>query len=221
MPVTQRDAMKVIRTTAEAVMESLRMLLIILMNQIEVKAPDSVISEHHASSLLNLLDHVNAQKEKIEELSTMLQETRSPKKTRAYPGAQPPNRGDQSDQSWELEEEEEMIAAGIASPPRVNLPRSTPAAAAKSGQRNANEQSHSQENQLALTAQAIESWGNKRVSWGKTHSGKRFATVYEEFPPYVEWIKARAATANPAMQDFITYAQAREDMEHQALKGRR
>ena len=48
--VTQRDATKLIKTTAEAVMESLRILPIILFSQIEMKAPDQVISEDHANS---------------------------------------------------------------------------------------------------------------------------------------------------------------------------
>eukprot|EP00435_Cladocopium_sp_Y103_P043012 s379_g12.t1 len=44
------------------------------------------------------------------------------------------------------------------------------------------------ENQLALTAQALESWGNKRASWGKTHNGRRFTEIYEEHASYVDWI---------------------------------
>ena len=76
-----------------------------------------------------------------------------------------------------------------------------------------------QENQIALTAQALESWGKKRASWGKTHNGTRYAEIYEQYPSYVTWIRARAGTANAAMQDFIMYIQARESLEHQALRG--
>ena len=74
------------------------------------------------------------------------------------------------------------------------------------------------ESQIALTAQALESWGSKRVSWGKTHNGSRFSEVYEQHPNYVAWISARSATANVAMQDFIMYAQAREALEHRVLR---
>ena len=91
--------------------------------------------------------------------------------------------------------------------PRSNAPRTT--------------QVETNSSQLALTAQALESWGNKRVSWGRTHTGKRFAEIYEEQASYVDWITARARTATPAMQDFITYCQARQDMESQAVRGRR
>ena len=79
---------------------------------------------------------------------------------------------------------------------------------------------NNREGQLALTAQALESWGNKRVSWGKTHNGRRFTEVYEEHQSYVDWVSARAKNATPAMQDFIAYCQARSDMEKQALRGR-
>ena len=215
--------MKLIKSTAEAVMESLWMLLIILFNQIEIKAPDQVISEHHASSLQNLLEQVNVQKDRIEELSKILQDNRSPRKTRVSPGTKPPSRGDLSDHSWELEEEEMMLTnanALPASPPTRTSTR-IPVTATATTKPIRLTPENQQENQLALTAQAIESWGSKRVSWGKTHNGKRFMTVYEEFPQYVDWITARASTANAAMQDFITYSQARNDMEHQALMGRR
>ena len=204
--------MMLIRSTAEAVMESLRVLLMILFNQIEIKSPDQVISEQHARSLELLLDQVNSQKERVEELSKILQENQSPRKDPR--GFKPRNRGDQSDHSWELEEEEEMLAAMQPSPPRTTKTRAGTSTATVPP-------ANSNENQLALTAQAIESWGNKRVSWGKTHNGKRFMAVYEEYPQYVEWIKARANTATAAMQDFITYARAREDMEHRALTGGR
>eukprot|EP00435_Cladocopium_sp_Y103_P026438 s424_g6.t1 len=206
----------------EAVMESLRMLLIILMNQIEVKAPDQEISANHANSLQSLLEHVNTQKQRIEELSQIIKENRSPKKTRGPAGPMQSENGDLSDHSWELEEEEELIAAAAApkSPPKRSQPRSSAAPATYPNNASRPTTESVSGTQLALTAQALESWGNKRVSWGRTHNGKRYTEVYEEHGSYVDWIKARAKNATPAMQDFITYAQAREDMEHQAVRGR-
>ena len=91
--------MRLIKTTAEAVMEHLRMLLIILMNQIEVKAPDQEISDHHANSLQSLLEHVNNQKDKIEELAKALKEVKSPRKCRGPTGSTPREHGDLSDYS--------------------------------------------------------------------------------------------------------------------------
>jgi hypothetical protein len=217
--LTQRDAMRLIKTTAEAVMESLRMLLIILMNQIEVKAPDQEISDHHASSLQSLLEHVNNQKEKIEELAKALKTVQSPRKSRGNNGPKPSEPGDLSDFSWELEEEELMASMTI--PSKRTAPRMTPTNVTLRNQVPQPVQVQTNENQLALTAQAVESWGNKRVSWGKTHNGKRFAEVYEESNSYVDWITARAKNATPAMQDFITYCRAREDMENQAVRNLR
>eukprot|EP00434_Breviolum_minutum_P001860 symbB.v1.2.001649.t1/scaffold86.1/size363240/8 len=67
--------------------------------------------------------------------------------------------------------------------------------------------------QLVHTAQALESWGCKRISWGKKHVSKQYREVYEIDPGYVEWIRARASTLTPAMSDFLTYCQAREGVE--------
>jgi hypothetical protein len=216
--LTQRDAMKLIKSTAEAVMESLRMLLIILMNQIEVKAPDQEITVQHATSLQSLLANVNAQKDRIEELSQILKENRSPKRTSSRAGPSPSEIGVLSDHSWELEEEEEIRAA-TRTPPKKSQPRSQGASTMSHLNHNLIPENN-REGQLALTAQALESWGNKRVSWGKTHNGRRFTEVYEEHQSYVDWVRARAKNATPAMQDFITYCQARSDMEKQALRGR-
>ena len=217
--LTQRDAMRLIKTTAEAVMESLRMLLIILMNQIEVKAPDQEISDHHANSLQSLLEHVCNQKEKIEELAEALKAIKSPRKSRGNGGPKPSEPGDLSDFSWELEEEELMASMTI--PSKRTAPRVMPTNVTHRNQVPLPVPVQTNENQLALTAQAVESWGNKRISWGKTRNGKRFAEVYEENNSYVDWITARAKNATPAMQDFITYCRAREDMESQAVRNLR
>lgn len=51
-----------IRSTAEAIMESLRLLLYILMNQIDMKAPDQQVEDAHAQTLHALLTEVQTQK---------------------------------------------------------------------------------------------------------------------------------------------------------------
>lgn len=73
-----------------------------------------------------------------------------------------------------------------------------------------------QNSQIAMTSQALELWGNKRVSWGKKHPGARFAQVYEEDGDYLTWIMARSRNATPQMQDFIMYINARRALEQQA-----
>eukprot|EP00435_Cladocopium_sp_Y103_P010502 s4711_g2.t1 len=65
--------MRMIKTTAEAIMESLRLLLVILMSQLEVRAPDQEIATDHAQVLSNLLNEVQSQKGRIEQPSKMLQ----------------------------------------------------------------------------------------------------------------------------------------------------
>ena len=201
------------------------MLLVILMSQLEVRAPDQEIAPDNAQILSNLLQEVQSQKGRIEQLTGMLG---SPK--RQYPrnpgmhfeiGSQ----SARSDASWDLEEPN----SDLIPPPRMPMhamsnPRTAPqipsraaSSAARAIPKREPAPSVLQNDQVAITAQALESWGNKRVSWGKTHNGSRYAEVYEQFPDYLTWITARANSANAAMQDFIMYIQARESLEHQAL----
>eukprot|EP00435_Cladocopium_sp_Y103_P045782 s902_g13.t1 len=178
------------------------------------QSPRSGDLAQHANSLQALLENVNAQKDRIEELSRILQENRSPPRNRPSRGQRASVPGDLSDHSWEMEEEEEMIRANTRSPP-TRTTRSYPAAApATTG--TTTSQPERTPNELALTSQALEMWGSKRVSWGKTHNGKRFNETYENHASHVDWIIARVNTATPAMQDFITYAKARQEMERPA-----
>jgi len=112
--LTQRDAMKLIKSTAEAVMESLRMLLIILMN---------------------------------------------PKRSSSRAVPSPSEIGVLSDHAWELEEEEEIRAA-TRTPPKKSQPRSQGASTMSHLNQNLIPENN-RESQLVLTAQALESWGNK------------------------------------------------------------
>jgi hypothetical protein len=231
---TQGEAMRMIKSTAEAIMESLRLLLVILMSQLEVRAPDQEIATDHAQVLSNLLNEVQSQKGRIEQLSKMLQGktlSGSPRRTKSNGSSRNFEIGDQSDASWDLEELE-MGSMGLIPTTNMNMNMNQPTAhrlkmpkqsttaqssppRATAAAQGANDVP---ESQIALTAQALESWGNKRVSWGKTHNGSRFSEVYEQHANYVAWISARSATANVAMQDFIMYAQAREALEHRALR---
>eukprot|EP00435_Cladocopium_sp_Y103_P018863 s1565_g4.t1 len=231
------EAMKMIKNTAEAIMESLRLLLVILMSQLEVRAPEQEIALDHAQVLSSLLNEVQSQKDRIEQLSRMLQGrtlSGSPRKAKVPGSNRNFDLGDLSDQSWDLEEmEPEAVMEPNVNQRGASRPASTttttsarpkiskPATAATSPSVNPPMNLNAiptQESTIALTAQALEGWGNKRVSWGKTHNGSRFAEVYEGFPSYVSWISARANSANAAMQDFIMYAQAREALERQALR---
>ena len=198
-------------------MESLRLLLVILMSQLEVRAPDQEIATDHAQVLSNLLNEVQMLHGKTLSGS---RKVKNPGSSRNF------DLGDQSDASlihgiwrssrWEawIPQSNLDVNQNLKFPNHQQLHKSTPPRATTATL----EMTEGSENQIALTAQALESWGNKRVSCAKTQNGSWFSQVYEQHPNYVVWISARAATASVAMQDFIMYAQGREALERRALR---
>ena len=68
---TQREIMDVIRSTAEAIMESLKFLLVILMNLVEIRTTDQdqEIPMDAANKINLLLHEVHSQKDRIEEIA--------------------------------------------------------------------------------------------------------------------------------------------------------
>lgn len=48
------------------------------------------------------------------------------------------------------------------------------------------------ETQIVLANTSLESWGNKRVSWGRKHLQHKYSDVYEEDYQYLHWLQARA-----------------------------
>lgn len=262
---TQREIMDVIRSTAEAVMESLKFLFVILMNLVEIRTTDQEqeIPVEAANKINLLLHEVQSQKDRIEEIARVLRHRNVNHPPRAsatmVTAARMPATPSVGEEEWELEfsqvnDEEFLDRDGVLltperfqgntyTPPRrarpassqaavaaipkmpatpmVNpanaIPVNPPAAPAISSNQVLGTMSTPSNQQLALTAQALELWGNKRVSWGKKHPGSRFAEVYESDPDYLPWVTARAKTANAAMLDFIGYIQARQSLEAQAI----
>lgn len=78
--------MQHVRSVAEGIMESLRLLLIVLMNSFEVTNPNQEIPLEHVQQMSQLLTEVHGQRQRIEELTHSIQAT---------PNLSPSNRGSQ------------------------------------------------------------------------------------------------------------------------------
>lgn len=78
--------MQHVRSVAEGIMESLRLLLIVLMNSFEVTNPNQEIPLEHVQQMSQLLTEVHGQRQRIEELTHLIQAT---------PNLSPSNRGSQ------------------------------------------------------------------------------------------------------------------------------
>ena len=61
-------------------------------------------------------------------------------------------------------------------------------------------------NQVALTKTALESWGQKVVTWGKKNKGQVYVDVYEKDVGYVKWVLAQVGGLHEDIEDFANYA---------------
>ena len=64
----------------------------------------------------------------------------------------------------------------------------------------------------------IAQWGQKKIVWGKKHTGKTYYQTLCEDMGYLEWSRARYASLPPAQQDFVDYCVAQ--LEHDAAMAR-
>jgi len=71
--------------------------------------------------------------------------------------------------------------------------------------------------QVALTQQALTSWGQKKVTWGKKHPGKTYQVVYDGDQGYVKWVMARLGNLSEDVEDFANYAVTRQRLEMAAM----
>ena len=101
--------MEVIRTTAEAVMESLKFLLVILMNLVEFRTTDQEqeIPMEAANKINLLLQEVQSQKDRIEEIARVLKHRNQVNPSRTsptvVPAARVPAMSSAGEDEWELE----------------------------------------------------------------------------------------------------------------------
>ena len=73
-------------------------------------------------------------------------------------------------------------------------------------------------NQVALTQTALESWGQKVVTWGKKNKGQVYVNVYEKDVGYVKWVLARVGNLHEDIEDFANYAITRRRLENVAMQ---
>lgn len=73
--------MSMVKSIAENVMQSLKTLLAILLNQVATQVSEQEVPQDQAVMMNELLTEVQSQKEKIEELAFMMKQNMSPRKT--------------------------------------------------------------------------------------------------------------------------------------------
>ena len=73
-------------------------------------------------------------------------------------------------------------------------------------------------NQVALTQTALETWGQKMVTWGRKHKGETYVRVYETDAGYVKWVMDREGNLHEEMEDFCNYITTRRRLEVMALQ---
>ena len=61
-------------------------------------------------------------------------------------------------------------------------------------------------------------WGQKKIAWGKKHTGKTYYQTLCEDMGYLEWSRARYLSLPPPQQDFVDYCCAQ--LENDALMAR-
>ena len=228
------------------IMESLRLLLLVLMSQFEVHSPSQEVSLEYHQQVSNLVSEVQSQRGRIDQLMTLVQDMHhthrravptqgQPTSSVTHPVGQLSHRvldeENLSELEWDAVDPVEFQGATY-SPPRSPAARSrrNPAVAGPSQASSRTSTATpanptpedgpqpvnlSADQQLALTHMTMESWGNKRISWGKKHHQTRYCQVYEEDPGYSTWLRPRQ-NLNPAMSDFLAYCSARENLEAQA-----
>ena len=107
---SRADLMQHVRSVAEGIMESLRLLLIVLMNSFELTNPNQEIPLEHVQQMNQLLTEVQGQRQRIEELTHLIQ---------AAPVLSPSNRASQRgvpspQPSISLDSEEEWDPVDLA-----------------------------------------------------------------------------------------------------------
>jgi hypothetical protein len=70
--------------------------------------------------------------------------------------------------------------------------------------------------QVSLTQAALDTWGQKVITWGKKCKGDSYVATYEQDPSYVKWILARVDSLNEVMEDFANYCITRRRLEEVA-----
>lgn len=240
--------LEALRSLSEEVLASLRLLFSMLFSMTSANQPQEPVSEQEMHPIQQLIQEVKNQRNKIMELSNIIssqfnrstgKRAPSPTGTETVSGA--------SWEVAEMEEiMQDLVPPEIpksshapgpsTSPPRsLNLPVSPPTAtqphrvtriagmpingpqpAARPMPHQA--QAEVEANQVALTQTALESWGQKAVTWGRKNKGQVYVDVYEKDPGYVKWVLARVGNLHEDIEDFANYAITRRRLENVAMQ---
>ena len=240
---TRQEILEGLRSLSEEVIESLRVLFFMIFSLTKAINPNENMSDQDVTPIQQLVNEVKTQRMKITELGNLITQKFPDPPTRSSGPTSPIQEPEIGSDPWELAEmeEEEFIppssCAGMmpnTSPPRALIKAPTTAATSSPGSpmriagmpltgRPATVMPKPAPmpadpgNQIALTQQALHSWGQKVINWGKKHPGKTFQTVYETDNSYVRWVLARMGNMNEEMEDFGNYALTRQRLEAAAL----
>ena len=223
---SQAEMIQTIKAISEQVMESLKVLLLLLVSLAEVHATPQPVPEDQSNHLPQLMSEVQSQRYRIEEISQVLRQQRAP--------STPTNRVLRNHVPSEVDSEQEWEVASMPpstpQPTRIPHRRVSPAPAGYLQDR----VTHHLESQAAASGLVspltipepapsvavvavnpnIETWGQKCIRWGKKWAGVRYQEVYEQDQGYVAWIAARSRTLTAPMKDFHFYCTNRQRLEH-------
>ncbi len=185
---SQREVTEALKATAQSVVESLKFLLVILMSQLEAVDPERAVLDDQAQAIQRLNNEVMSQRNRIEEIAHLLRQPGSPSRSEfnlstalisddesehvdlaGLPMAEtsPPTRTPATVTSQRAAPTRAMVNPSVPAPSNpANYPAptsTTPTAVVAAA-------TTMPGTQLVHTAQALESWGNKRISWGKRHA---------------------------------------------------
>lgn len=216
---SQAELIATLKAISEQVVESLKMLLMLLMNLTEIHATPQQVPEEQSTQLNRLFQEVRLQRTRIEEISTILRAQYS------IPGSPPRmiNRGEElidSEQEWDTvsvaptvrsqaptRRAPSVVSAAPTTPvpqPARNAPPPTSQAASSVRALPPNLQLV----EVATTTTRLDAWGEKEVTWGRKHKGSQYQHAFLD-QSYVKWVAERENTLTPEMLDFHRYCQTR------------
>eukprot|EP00435_Cladocopium_sp_Y103_P061513 s350_g23.t1 len=239
----QVDVLEALRTVAEEVLASLRLLMSIVFTMTSAIDPAMEATEVQMNPVNQLIHEVAQQRQKIDQLGTLIQ-TQFLQKPPANPG--PTHVPESGDSEWEAEmmptgsQAASVVPSSSQQMPQMmmnarsqpahppTLPQRAPVSMQPPGTPNVRTNAVPQGSpvssygaseigsQLMVTQASLESWGNKVVTFGKKHLKARYAHVYESDQGYVKWVLSRVDSLSEEVADFGSYARARMQLEQLA-----
>eukprot|EP00435_Cladocopium_sp_Y103_P011835 s4451_g3.t1 len=245
---TRQEVLEALRTLSEEVLSSLRLLFYMLFSMTKAVMPEESVLESDMNPINQLIQEVRNQKGKIGELTQIIESQfmRSMGQPHLSPTATETTNGDMWELA-EMEEIEKLpvshqgathgVAPNSSQATSFGPMSAMPVAPVTSrvtkiagislpghhstAMGSTNVQPHRVEaeaHQVALTQTALESWGQKVVTWGKKHKGHLYVNVYEQDVGYVKWVLVRIGNLHEDVEDFGNYATTRRRLEAVAMQ---